>query len=166
MESLVKKARSYAEKKHRGQFRDDKITPYITHPEKVVGLLEDIGIIDENILASAWLHDVVGDCGVSVLELEKEFNPEIARIVKTLSRDVNREMYKERILKSDYAVKIIKLADVVHNCSYLYDSSRKTIESKISDSLEFYIPLAKVICPKFHRMLVEYVSIAETLVRD
>jgi GTP diphosphokinase / guanosine-3',5'-bis(diphosphate) 3'-diphosphatase len=164
MVSLVEKARNYATEKHRGQFRHDKITPYITHSERVVGLLEEIGIRDEDILASGWLHDVVEDCGVSVGDLEREFNPEVARIVGALSRDVGREEYKERIRKSDYPVKIVKLADVVHNCSYLYNSSRKTIENKIHDSEDFYLPLAKQICHRFYKLLLGYVSIAKGLI--
>jgi len=163
METLVEKADHYAERKHLGHYRDDKITPFIIHPRKVKRLLEDIGIDDENILASSLLHDVIENCGVSVEELEKEFNPEVARIVGALTRDVSRQMYKERIGKSDYAVQIIKLADVVHNSAYLYNSKRTTIEHKIQDSFDFYLPLAKVICSTFYRMLLESVSIAETL---
>ena len=166
MESLVEKARCYAEEKHRGQYRHDKITPSITHPKGVVGLLEDIGIHDENILASGWLHDVVEDCKVTVLELEREFNPEVARIVGALTSDVDREMYKERIAKSDYAIKIIKLADVVHNCSYLYSSSKGTIGRKIKDSEDFYLPLARQLCFRFYGLLFRHISLAKDLLND
>lgn len=164
MESLVERARSYAEKKHERQYRVHDKDPYITHPREVVGLLEQIGIQNENILASAWLHDVVEDCGVFVEELKREFNPEVARIVRALTRDVNGEMYKARINKSDYAVKIVKLADVVHNCSDLHsDSPKEMIVHKVRDCEDFYLELARELCPQFHELLVEYVSRAKSL---
>jgi hypothetical protein len=49
-----------AREAHAGQFRRDGVTPYITHPEKVVALLTAAGASDEEI-AVAWLHDVLED---------------------------------------------------------------------------------------------------------
>jgi (p)ppGpp synthase/HD superfamily hydrolase len=167
MESLVERAHRYAEKKHERQYRHHNREPYKIHLMGVVRLLEEIGIQDENILASGWLHDVVEDCGVFVEELKREFNPEVARIVRALTRDVNRQMYKDRIGKSDYSVKIVKLADVVQNCSDLYDDSPNgMILHKIQDCEDFYFDLAKEVCPKFHELLVEYISQARGLLRE
>lgn len=151
--NLVEKAQQFATKKHAGQFRKDGKTPYITHPHAVVELLKKIGVADENIIAAGWLHDTIEDCGVTKDDLAREFNAEVARIVSALTRDVSRDEYKERMLKADYAVQIVKLADVVHNCSTLTPDLTQAIENKVKDSKVLYLPLAKKICPEFYEML-------------
>ncbi|MFA5084493.1 MAG: HD domain-containing protein, partial [Candidatus Paceibacterota bacterium] len=118
----------------------------------------------KNILSAAWLHDVIEDCGVSKECIGKEFNPYIAKIVWTLTRNVDREKYIERIKTADYAVNIIKLADTVHNCSDLENlgeknaKSAKTIERKVDECEALYFSMAERICPEFHRLLSEYLA--------
>ncbi len=162
---LELKAKSFAEKYHASQFRKDGITPYITHPATVVGLLKRMGINDENILAAAWLHDVIEDCGVSIEKLNKEFNPEVSRIVSQLTRDCSREKYLERIKNADYSVKIIKIADVVHNCSNLHypEIPSWTLQNKIEECEKVYFNLAKGVSQKFHLMLKHYFALCELI---
>ena len=151
--NLEQKAQEFATMAHTGQLRKDGKTPYINHCYGVVRLLKEIGIGDENILCSAWLHDVIEDCGI-----EKEFNKEIARIVFVLTRNVNRERYKERIKNADFPIQIVKLADTVHNCSELERCLDKgTIKTKVKDCEEFYFDLARRICPEFYEKLVFYI---------
>lgn len=157
--SLEEKAKQIAAEAHRGQLRKNGITPYITHPAAVVELLKGRGIKDQDILASAWLHDVIEDCNITAAFLEQELNSNIARIVGALTRDVEREEYKERIKNADYAVQIVKLADVVHNVSTLYKSlSRKTIQRRVDDCESCYIGLAEKVDPIFHEMLVRTIA--------
>lgn len=157
MENLIQKAQQFATKAHKGQFRKDNKTSYVEHCKAVVKLLKGIGVTNQDILAAAWLHDTIEDCGYTKDELEKKFNPNIARIVATLTRDVDRDSYKKRIRDSDYTVQIIKLADVVHNCSDLNPSlPEKTIRRKLEDCKALYFDLAKKICPKFYALLLQY----------
>ncbi len=159
MSELIKKAEIFAIQVHEGQFRKDGKTPYIKHCATVVELLKSIRIKDENILVAAWLHDVIEDCDVTAKEIEKEFNEEIARIVSTLTRDVDRELYKERMKKADYKVQIIKLADMVHNCSDLNEDLKfKTVVRKIDDSDRLYLDMAKKIAPEFYEKLIMYLK--------
>lgn len=154
--NLIEKAKKFAALAHKRQFRKDKKTPYINHPEAVVNLLKKIRIKDSNILSAAWLHDTIEDCGISKQVLEAEFNPDIAEIVSALTRNTTRKNYKERIKNSGYAVQIIKLADTIHNCSELNSKlPRATIKRKINDCKSFYLGLAKKISPEFHRELEE-----------
>ena len=153
---LGAKARGFAEKVHKGQYRKDRKTPYIEHPKGVVRLLKENNVHEEDIICAAWLHDTIeesrGRTNVGILE--QEFNPEIARIVHLLTRDVGREEYLERIRGADYAVQIIKLADVVHNSSSLFRGiERETVDRLIEDSKKLYLKLAEKIAPRFYTMI-------------
>ena len=57
----IKIASDHASRAHKGQFRKDKKTPYITHPARVAGLVSRFGGTHSAIIA-AWLHDVYEDC--------------------------------------------------------------------------------------------------------
>lgn len=156
-QSLVQKAKEFAYKMHEGQKRKGGM-PYITHPEGVVKILEETGVNDEAALSAAWIHDTLEDTVAKYEDLEKEFGKSIADMVYILTRNVGREEYKTRIKNSDYLVKIIKLADTLHNVhdpylmSYLSDEG---IKKKIYDCMEFYIPLAMDVCPSIGYKLKE-----------
>lgn len=155
--NLVQKALAFATKVHEGQFRKDGKTPYIEHPKRVVKSLDYIGIQDQNVLASGYLHDVIEDCNVEREELEKEFNSEIARIVAALTRNADRESYRKRIRDADVKVQIIKLADVVDNCSDINAQvSRRTIRNLLIDCDKLYLSLAQELCPIFHDKLIDF----------
>src|SRR5690554_6047925 len=81
--NLVEKAFYFAQEKHKGQFRKSG-EPYISHPVNVMAILEKLDF-SSDVLAAALLHDVVEDCGVSVGEIKKEFNPTIAKIVDAVT---------------------------------------------------------------------------------
>ena len=154
MIDFEKKTEKFAYNLHNGQFRADGKTLYIKHPRAVVRLLKEIGITDENILCAAWLHDVMEDCNIPKSKIKSEFNPEIARIVFNLTRNVNREAYKKRMKNADYSVKIVKLADVIHNVSELdKGATEKMIEKKLKDCNSFYLPLAKSTSLIFYKKL-------------
>ncbi len=157
--NLIENARMFASNLHNGQFRADGKTPYIKHLKAVVNLLKEIGITDENIICAAWLHDVMEDCNIPKSKIKSKFNSEIARIVFNLTRNVDREAYKKRIKNADYAVKIIKLADVIHNVSELNKgATKKMIERKLKDCDSFYLPLAKSVSLTFYRKLKKNVE--------
>ena len=159
MTNLEIKAREFATEAHKEQYRKDRTTPYITHPAAVANLLKEVPIYDENIIAAAWLHDVIEDCGISSERLRKEFNSEVERIVSTLTRNCSREEYKKRIKDADYAVQIVKIADVVHNCSTLDESlQEKTIRNKVNDCKALYFDLADKVHPPFRVKLMNSLS--------
>lgn len=122
--NIVEKAEEFATKCHEGQFRKDGKTPYINHPRAVVYLLKRVGITDETILASAWLHDVMEDCDVDYDTLEEEFGLDIADIVSQLTFDSDdkdpynfqKDLYLARLAASDdIELILIKCADRIHN---------------------------------------------------
>jgi GTP diphosphokinase / guanosine-3',5'-bis(diphosphate) 3'-diphosphatase len=141
-------AQYYAIKYHQGQYRKDDFTPYIVHPEAVVGYLEKFGFEDELTLSVAWLHDTVEDTTLSQEEVRQVFGDDIAEGVYLLTRNVDREEYKQRLGLAPDNIKLVKLCDTLHNITSLECLSKKGIERKIDDCINFYIPMAQELCPE------------------
>jgi (p)ppGpp synthase/HD superfamily hydrolase len=57
----IKITADHAARAHKGQFRKDRITPYIIHPARVAALTGMYGGTHVAIIA-AWLHDIYEDC--------------------------------------------------------------------------------------------------------
>lgn len=107
-------ARQIAIEAHKGQFRRDGVTPYITHPEAVANAVSDAA------KPVAWLHDVLEDCPqVTTLHLlERGVGaPNIVSIMfLTKWAGDNYEEYISRI-KLDPIAREVKIADIEHNLS-------------------------------------------------
>ena len=76
------KALQYARKAHDGQCRRDG-TPYIVHPLSMACYAVALGVVDDNIIATILLHDVVEDCDRQVEYLP--VNDTIKRAVKYMT---------------------------------------------------------------------------------
>lgn len=125
--SIVDDAMNYARGAHQGQFRDDG-KEYITHPEAVVNILKEHGITDENILAAAWLHDVVEDTKLTLDDIEKQFNWDVRANVDICTRAKSKLDTIVKLARlAEYNGTVIKLADRFHNLSDMkgWDSERK-----------------------------------------
>jgi (p)ppGpp synthase/HD superfamily hydrolase len=125
MITLEGRAKAYASKAHEkiGQKRKYTGEPYINHPAAVVALVKSVPHTEE-MLAAAWLHDVVEDCGVSIEEILLVFGPEVAMLVEELTdvskpsdgnRAARKKLDREHSAKSCPAAKTIKLADLIDN---------------------------------------------------
>lgn len=110
--SIVEIARALAHKYHEGQFRWDKVTPYVTHPEAVAA-----NFTDEKLKAVALLHDVIEDTPCTVIDLKKAGIPmDVIGSVAFLTREEGQD-YLEYILelKKDEMARQVKIADINHN---------------------------------------------------
>ncbi|MEA4853558.1 MAG: bifunctional (p)ppGpp synthetase/guanosine-3',5'-bis(diphosphate) 3'-pyrophosphohydrolase [Christensenella sp.] len=148
----VEKAFQMAEHAHAGQLRHSG-EPFFTHPLAVADIIADLGLDNTTIIAGI-LHDAVEDTLLTVEDISREFNPEIAKLVDGVTKLKNYE-FKTReeqqweslrkmflAMASDIRVVIIKLADRLHNMRTLkYQSENKQIE-KATETLEIYAPLA------------------------
>jgi guanosine-3',5'-bis(diphosphate) 3'-pyrophosphohydrolase len=167
LESLLRKVRAYnpkadvrevqrafdvAAESHRGQMRKSG-EPFIRHPLGVAHILADLGM-DTTTLVAALLHDVVEDTELGLDEVERDFGPEVGRIVDGLTK-LERIEYRTReqqqaenvrkmivAMARDIRVLIIKLADRLHNMRTLDSLSRTRQEEKATETLEIYGPLA------------------------
>ncbi|MES2995867.1 MAG: HD domain-containing protein [Verrucomicrobiota bacterium] len=109
-------ASSIANKAHNGQFRRDGITPYITHAAAVAKSLERE---PSDVIATAWLHDVLEDTEVTISELKNAGIPvRVIEAVALLTRwdGQSYEDYLFRVTQDEIARKV-KIADIRHNLS-------------------------------------------------
>jgi len=96
--------------------------PYINHPLEVASLLANVGgIADVATLVAALLHDTVEDTSASPEELEREFGPEVRRIVAEVTDDKSLEKLERKQLQIKHTpalsipAKQIKLGDKICN---------------------------------------------------
>ena len=125
--NIVEKARVFATAAHGAvaQLRKYTNEPYIVHPAEVAGIVATITHTDE-MLAAAWLHDVVEDTGVTIETIRAEFGEKVAELVGWLT-DVSRPDHGNRAARKavDRAhtamapaeAQTVKLADLISNCS-------------------------------------------------
>lgn len=123
--TIVEKARIFATAAHAacGQLRKYTYEPYIVHPAEVVSIVKTVEHTDE-MLAAAWLHDVVEDTGVTLETVRVEFGAEVAELVGWLT-DVSRPDHGNRAARkavdrahsaaAPAAAQTVKLADLISN---------------------------------------------------
>jgi GTP pyrophosphokinase len=127
--------------------------PYILHPLQVAMIcVEEIGLGVRSTIC-ALLHDTVEDTDITLEDIQREFGPEIAKIVDGLTKissvlDTNTSQQAENFKKilltltDDPRVILIKLADRLHNMRTL-DSMKREKQLKISsETVYVYAPLA------------------------
>lgn len=131
--SHVLLASSIARKAHYGQFRRDGITPYITHPEAVAESLEGE---HPDVIAAAWLHDVLEDTDTTMQDLLLSGLPgSVVEAVVSLTkkRGDTYEAYLWRVGMNEIARKV-KTADIQHNLS---DSPTERQIAKYRNALQY-----------------------------
>ncbi len=149
---LVRHAFEIAAESHKTMRRKSG-EPYIIHPIAVAMIcVEEIGLGVRSTIC-ALLHDTVEDTDLTLDDVEREFGPEIARIVDGLTKISNvidnntsqqAENFKKILLTltDDPRVILIKLADRLHNMRTL-DSMKREKQLKISsETVWVYAPLA------------------------
>ncbi len=128
---VIKMAADHASRAHRGQFRKDRKTPYITHPARVAGL---VGMFHGSHVAviSAWLHDVYEDCTpewitqtdelIAGFPLSGDERADISTIVEALTKKntikgkaVRLSDSLDRILDAPPEATLVKLCDRIDN---------------------------------------------------
>lgn len=76
-------ARLFAKNAHGDQMYGT--VPYIEHLDAAANVLREFGNFDDELLAAAYLHDVIEDAHVSDTELEIHFGGEIALLVSLVT---------------------------------------------------------------------------------
>lgn len=110
---------------HEGQLRKYTDDPYVVHPIRVARMVGD-AFPDITMIAAAYLHDVIEDCGMTEARLvEFGFGADTARLVDELSnrrnpgnRATRKELDRQRLATVSWAAKTVKCADLIDNsCS-------------------------------------------------
>ncbi len=150
---LIRSAFDLAVEAHSEQRRKSG-EPYIYHPIAVAKIVAyEIGLGATSI-AAALLHDVVEDTPYTVVDMERLFGENIARIVSGLTKisrlnkdqdvSIQAENFRKMLLTlhDDVRVILIKIADRLHNMQTM-DSMPEHKQVKIaSETLYIYAPLA------------------------
>ncbi len=159
--ALVEEAYSFALEAHGNQRR---LTgdPFISHPLETAMIVVDLHL-DEVSIAAALLHDVSEDCGVSFIDIESRFGPEVSRLVEGMTRldkisfqiqdgefkgAIESEAQVESLRKmfvvtaEDIRVVLIKLADRLHNMRTLKPLPQEKQQRIARETMEIYAPLA------------------------
>ena len=151
--SMVEKAYRLAENAHREQKRKSG-EPYIIHPLCVAIILAELELDKETIVAGL-LHDVVEDTEMSLQEVSKEFNEEVAQLVGGVTKlgqlsythdkmDIQAENLRKMFLAmaKDIRVILIKLADRLHNMRTLQYMKPEKQKEKARETMDIYAPIA------------------------
>ena len=80
---------------HHGQMRKDGCTPYLAHPMAVGMILLGYGY-GEAVAMAGFLHDVIEDTQWTGDDIEREFGPEIRKLVEGASEPDKSLSWKER----------------------------------------------------------------------
>jgi (p)ppGpp synthase/HD superfamily hydrolase len=119
----------YATQLHADQVRKGSSTPYVAHLLAVTALVLEAGG-DEDIAIAALLHDAVEDQGglETLAEIRKLFGERVAYIVDQCSDAYTipkppwrgrKEKYIERLRGASQEVRLVSLADKLHNARSL-----------------------------------------------
>lgn len=110
-------AHDYAREKHGNTLDDEGKNYFEAHTCQVVAILR-IVTDDDALLAAAYLHDVIEDCGVTYEEIVEKFGMGVADLVMEVTHDGKKDWYGYFFprLKSQAGI-MLKFADRLSNLS-------------------------------------------------
>lgn len=153
-EDALNRAYVFAMLKHGEQLRHSG-DPYYAHPVSVAGILTDLRL-DQNTIIAGLLHDVVEDTDVTLEEIEASFSKDVAELVDGVTKLTQlehltqaakqAENFQKFILATtrDIRVLLVKLADRLHNMRTIGFMPKKESQLRISrETIDIYAPLAR-----------------------
>lgn len=117
---MIREAAAFAAKAHEGTFRKGSGIPYIYHPLEVALIVAQM-TEDEELIAAAYLHDVLEDTSVEPELIEKLFGQRVLRLVlaetedKSLCWRERKEATIRHLDASSQEVKTLTLGDKLSN---------------------------------------------------
>ena len=150
---LLRRAWEVGASAHAGQTRKSG-EPYITHPVAVAGILAELGL-DVETLVAAILHDTIEDTPLTREELAGQFGEAVADLVDGVTKldklkfrdrqEAAAESFRKMLLamSRDLRVIMIKLADRLHNMRTLGAQSAEARRRIALETLDIYAPIAQ-----------------------
>ena len=123
---VVHKAQVFAIAAHAavGQKRKYTGEPYIVHPAEVASIVAAVPGSTPDMVAAAWLHDVVEDTGVTFTDIHMSFGIDIATLVGWLTdvskpedgnRAVRKAIDRAHTAEAPAEAQNIKICDLISN---------------------------------------------------
>jgi GTP pyrophosphokinase len=143
-------ARSY----HEGQFRKGSKEPYYNHVVRVAQLIEKYGIHNDESICIALLHDTVEDTDMT-FDLIRQFGPEVEMGVRAMTKTEypDRQSYVRSFETAPYNIQMIKLCDTLDNAKTIDVLDPESLERKIKEYKNVFIPLAERVAPDIAKEL-------------
>ncbi len=150
---MLRRAWEVGASAHAGQTRKSG-EPYITHPVAVAGILAELGL-DVEALVAAILHDTIEDTPLTYDELAGQFGQTVAELVEGVTKldklrfrdrqEAAAESFRKMLLamSRDLRVIMIKLADRLHNMRTLGAQSAEARRRIAMETLDIYAPIAQ-----------------------
>ncbi|HEX5123832.1 MAG TPA: bifunctional (p)ppGpp synthetase/guanosine-3',5'-bis(diphosphate) 3'-pyrophosphohydrolase [Rhodanobacteraceae bacterium] len=149
----VRRAYEVGAEAHEGQTRKSG-EPYITHPVAVAGILAELGMDAETIIA-AILHDTLEDTKLTSEQITNEFGANVTELVDGVTKldkvrfrsrqEAAAESFRKMLLAMarDLRVILIKLADRLHNMRTLGAMDADSRRRIARETLDIYAPIAQ-----------------------
>ncbi len=150
---LLRRAWEVGAAAHAGQTRKSG-EPYITHPVAVAGVLAELGL-DAEALIAAILHDTIEDTPLTREDIAAEFGEAVAELVDGVTKldklrfrdrqEAAAESFRKMLLamSRDLRVIMIKLADRLHNMRTLGAQTSEARARIARETLDIYAPIAQ-----------------------
>jgi hypothetical protein len=144
MGDLIKSAKQFAigNSQRISTSRSPALQDVPSHLKSVAQIVASVTQVDETI-AAAWLHDVVGDTGITIGDVDRKFGPEVAKLVGELTAahltgrnhgGSSIALAKKHFAEISAAAKTIKLADLIDSCSDLYRGDPAALKAYASEA--------------------------------
>ncbi len=117
---MIRRAAEFAAKAHENAVRKGSRLPYILHPREVAAIVA-VMTHDPEIIAAAYLHDVIEDAGVTYDELRELFGTRVADLVLAESENKQNTWLErkqatiERLRLAEKEEKLIAFGDKLSN---------------------------------------------------
>jgi hypothetical protein len=126
-QDIIARAAAFATQAHKGIDHRRKYSsqPYDVHLRAVAGIAASV-TDDAEMIAAAWLHDMVEDTPATFDDIEREFSSRITQLVTDLTdvnkpNDGNRAARKaidcDHLAQACPEAKTVKLDDLIDNCN-------------------------------------------------
>jgi (p)ppGpp synthase/HD superfamily hydrolase len=147
---LIKEAKEFAAHCHRNQRWPYTGESYLVHLEAVARLVMSIPKATPEMVAAAWLHDVVNDQEVHLGEIRETFGDQVADLVEELTdpakledgdRDRHAEINRLHLAMASQAAQTIKLADLADNARCMVEHDQKHSKVVMNESLQLLLAI-------------------------
>lgn len=117
---------------HAGQYSPGTQDPYVAHVSRVAMLVSAVfGCHDPEVIASAFLHDVIEKSPATAETLRPDFGDTVAEWVEWLSKNAlgPKSEYWDRLAVAPWQVRLIKLADAMDHLNGPAEYRRQRLKS-------------------------------------